>query len=74
MDITNILLEIKEGQGRVEGRLEGIENHLEVLNGSMVEHAKRIGVLEAFKSKTAVYISIAGALGISAIEYIKSKF
>jgi hypothetical protein len=74
MDITTILLEIKEGQGRVEGRLGSIEAHLETLNGSVREHAKRIGVLEAFKSKAAVYISIAGALGISAIEYIKSKF
>ena len=52
--------EIMNMLGRIDGRLEGIENRLDVSNGRLAEHDKQITRHEAWQNNMKGKLSVLG--------------
>lgn len=65
--IYEILLEMKENQGREEGKIDGINQRLDTVNGRLGKHDDRLGILDSFKDnlkgKVAVISLLVGGIG-----------
>ena len=43
---------VQRSLGRIEGKIDGINQHLEKMNGTIVSHTDKIDTLETFKDQT----------------------
>jgi len=55
--------EIFRSLGRLEGKIDGVLDHLKRLNGSVENHAKKIDVLEDCVATVKGKASLLGAIG-----------
>jgi len=74
---------IQRSLGRIEGKVDGINKHLEKMNGAIDDHTDKIDKLETFKDQTEGakqetkrIASIGGAIAggfVTAVIWIASK-
>ena len=76
--IMNALLEIKGDVGEIKGQVKGINNRLDIANGSIVQHTKEIGKLKTgqttLKTQAAMLGAFASVIIVGVIEYIKRNW
>ena len=70
--------EIMRSLGRIEGEVKGINQRLDVINGTLKDYDKRINIAEnevtSIKAKAAMLGALLGA-GVSAFwSYVKDRF
>jgi len=61
---TNILIDMKGEIGHLSGKVDGINQRLDRMNGSLVSHDKRINKNESKIDNLLGKVSIVGTIGV----------
>ena len=48
--------------GQIDGKVDGIIDRLDKMNGTLIEHSKKINILETFRDNLQGRMSIIGAV------------
>lgn len=70
----NLHNQIMRALGNLEGKVDGINNRLDVLNGRVAKHDERLGNLDISDSKQNIKLGIIGTVAGLVGSFILSQF